>query len=207
MAESWIMSRRERERMLFQWSQPLFAASSEAATEEFCRADIRTPRSEAIPHDGNGERALIQTSMYGLQDLTVHRASGTVTAEEILHKIAVYYLTETPAQKILWDFTAAAVKDISREDLRRIARTGKEYAVRRKGGRTALVFSTEVEYGLGRMFEAFAIIEEFPFEIRSFRSIESAGQWLGIEGALAIHYCHSDESLYRAFPARHRKAV
>ena len=49
----------------------------------------------------------------------------------------------------------------------------------RKGGKSAFVFSKDVEFGLGRMFEALSEGKEgMPVEYRSFRDINEAREWL-----------------------------
>jgi hypothetical protein len=56
----------------------------------------------------------------------------------------------------------------------------KKYAHLRKGGRSALVLSKDVGYGIGRMYGALSEIENIPYEIRSFRDIKDAREWLGV---------------------------
>jgi hypothetical protein len=47
-----------------------------------------------------------------------------------------------------------------------IIQRGAQFADRRKGGRTAIACSREVDYGLSRMFQTFASLQHIPFEIR-----------------------------------------
>jgi len=47
---------------------------------------------------------------------------------------------------------------------------------RGKNYRVALVVSREIDFGLARMFEAYS--QEFPFEIRIFKNLQDAEQWL-----------------------------
>ncbi len=113
------------------------------------------------------------------KDLTVHRAEGKVLAADIISKIDEYYSGNTVSKKVLWDFSGADASGIESDEVREIARLTRKYADIRKGGRTALVFSGDLEFGLGRMFTAFSRFEETPYEFGCFRSLEKAKEWLG----------------------------
>jgi len=121
----------------------------------------------------------IETSIDYEIALTIHTVKGQVTAEEIVRKIEEYYSGETTMLAI-WDFSEASVVKLSAEEVRSILPVARKFAETRKGGKSALVFSTDSEYGLGRMFEAFTELDAFPVEIRSFRSMKDAMEWLGI---------------------------
>ena len=50
----------------------------------------------------------------------------------------------------------------------------------RADGKTALVFSKNTGFGLGRMFGALSEIEDVQIEYMSFRSISKAKEWLDV---------------------------
>jgi len=114
-------------------------------------------------------------------DLTVFRVQGEVVAGQILDEI-IAFLTGEPSQSVLWDITAGSLARISGEDMRMIARRGIDYAYRRKGGRTSIVCSTDVDYGLSRMFQTFVELMQSPFEITVSRDILAAREWLNGPG-------------------------
>jgi hypothetical protein len=59
-----------------------------------------------------------------------------------------------------------------------IVERAAEYAHRRKGGRTAIVCSMNVDYGVSRIFETFIQLLQVPFETLVSRDIEQAMEWL-----------------------------
>jgi len=110
-------------------------------------------------------------------DLTVFTVVGEVNAEQVLAEILAF-LKEQPTQLVLWDITAGSLAGIPNVDLRRIVERAKKYTRRRKGGHTAIVCSTVVDYGLSRMFQTFTELLQVPFEISVSRDIKSAREWL-----------------------------
>ena len=111
--------------------------------------------------------------------LTVYKVKGLLSAEEMISAIKTFY-TEYMTFNVLLDLTEADLSIISTDEIIQIVREIRTYADARSGGKTALVFSRGLEYGLGRMSEAFYEMENIPIKIRSFRSLEEAEAWLGI---------------------------
>lgn len=120
--------------------------------------------------------AEIKTSIDYQLDLTVHTVTGSLLASEILAKLETYYRGK-PTALILWDFLNATLSEISSEELLRTIKKAKVFS--RKGGKTALVFSQEVDFGIGRMLEVLAQMEGYDYVFSSFRSINQALEWLG----------------------------
>ena len=111
--------------------------------------------------------------------LTTNVAEGEFSCDELLDWVRNYYLGAV-TELILWDFSKADISKITNEELRKIANEVKKVSNTRAGGKTALVFSQDIGFGLGRMYEAFSRISSMPFEYRTFRSISEAKDWLGI---------------------------
>ena len=118
----------------------------------------------------------IETSIDYRLDLTVHTVFGDLTSQEILDKLETYYQGR-PTTLILWDFTNATWSGISSNELHNTVMKAKKYS--RPGGKTALVFSKDADFGIGRMLEALAAIEDYDYKFGSFRSIKDAEKWLG----------------------------
>lgn len=116
------------------------------------------------------------------KSLTLHKVKGLLSAGELISSARTFYVKNTTLN-VLWDFTEVDLSIISTEELRQFVREIRIYEDSRDRDKTALVFSTDLGYGLGRMVEAFSEIENMPFELRSFRSMEKAGEWLGINMA------------------------
>ncbi len=119
----------------------------------------------------------IETSINRELDLTVHTVSGNVTPQEYFNKIETYYQGK-PTTLVLWDCTTATGEKFTADELRDFLRIIKKYS--RKGGKTALVFSMDVDFGIGRMLGSLAQIESYDFEVEAFRRIEDAKKWLGL---------------------------
>jgi hypothetical protein len=82
---------------------------------------------------------------------------------------------------VLWDYRLADLGGLSRDDLERLVCVGLKYRDRhaeRAGGRTAIIASEDLAYGLNRVSSARTRMEGYPFEVRTFRTAEEAGEWL-----------------------------
>lgn len=111
--------------------------------------------------------------------LTTHTVEGSVTAEQIRGVIEVFHV-ENPTLHVLWDFRQADVTHISTGDIERLVDEVRRHAHTREGGKTALVFSHDLWYGQGRMFQAYAELRDLPVEFYCCRHMEEALEWLGI---------------------------
>jgi hypothetical protein len=109
--------------------------------------------------------------------LTVFTIEGELTAEEIVHYSCEYY-DKKPTMLVLWDGTRGSVRKISNNGFQEIAIQMKNCTSKRKGGKTAFVGKSELDFGLGRVYEAFADIEQLPIAYRTFKTVEDAREWL-----------------------------
>jgi hypothetical protein len=106
-------------------------------------------------------------------------ASGSVMAVDIIEGLKK--VMEDPAFKpgmdILWDFRDVRSEISKADQIREIVsyiRTNQD----RRGGnyRVALVVTRDIDFGLARMYEAYS--QELPFEIRIFKNLNDAENWL-----------------------------
>jgi hypothetical protein len=111
------------------------------------------------------------------QDLTTHDVTGLVSEEEMYDAIESFYKCD-PTALLLWDMSQADVSYITTDALQRFVRKSTQIGVRRHGGRTAVVASGNLQYGLARMSEVFAEMESAPYGFRAFRSRQEALEWL-----------------------------
>jgi hypothetical protein len=130
--------------------------------------------------ESEGHVGHITKSLEAENDLTVFTVFETVNSDQILTQV-IPFLTEEPTRLALWDFRAGSLSGIASNDLQSIVERGKQFADSRKGGRTAIVCSTDLDYGLGRMFQTFADIDRIPIEINIFRNLDDANEWLNIK--------------------------
>jgi hypothetical protein len=112
-------------------------------------------------------------------DLIIFTVTGEVSGKEILDKYQ-FFMAKEPTKLVIWDITGGTLSDMSSELIRNVSIQLKKHNGRRKGRKTALVCPSDIDYGPGRMFMAFAEIHSLPYEIQVFRDIISARKYLGI---------------------------
>ncbi len=113
------------------------------------------------------------------KDLTIVTVKGLITAADLLDWGNRYYQGKiTPL--ILWDVTQADLSTLQADQLNDIAENMSRISEARRGGKTAFVYSKPLEYGIGRMFQAYSEMQRMPFEVQSFQNFEDAMAWLGV---------------------------
>jgi hypothetical protein len=110
-------------------------------------------------------------------DLTVHTIEGPITNHDIIHTFEEYFHGETTSAMV-WDFSAAEFNGCRDEDVQSIAVAANKQTAFRSGGKTALVLPGDLQFGLGRMFETFAELENDCVQVQSFRSMDDAMAWI-----------------------------
>ena len=114
-----------------------------------------------------------------IKDLTIVTVKGLITAADLLDWGNRYYQGKiTPL--ILWDVTQADLSTLQADQLNDIAENMSRISEARRGGKTAFVYSKPLEYGIGRMFQAYSEMQHMPFEVQSFQNFEDAMAWLGV---------------------------
>ena len=109
--------------------------------------------------------------------LTTHVFTGVVLIDDIIEAVKALYTSE-PTPNHLWDVTQADLSKINSKDLDKIASIASQSAPSGRTGRTAIVTSSDLGFGLGRVYEAFARISGQMVEVRSFRSRKQAEDWI-----------------------------
>lgn len=112
------------------------------------------------------------------QDMTIFKITGTLNAGELLESSKIYSEGDV-TRLILLDFTDATWTGISSADLKKNTATASKFS--QKGNKSAFVFSSDADFGIGRMVEAFAAIEKYDNEFCMFRSMDEAKKWLKAE--------------------------
>src|SRR5688572_32924018 len=112
---------------------------------------------------------------------TLFTIVGEADAHEVLTSVLAF-LQEAPTQQVLWDIRGGKLTALSTYDLKMIVDRAGPFTDVRAGGQTAIVVTREVDFGLCRMFQAFAEMAEVPFAILVARDIDEAQRWLGSEG-------------------------
>jgi len=121
----------------------------------------------------------LETTYDLAKGLTTVKVEGKVMAKNLANWLNRYYSGKV-TELILWDLTEADMADVPVDDLRELAKEASKRADLRKNGKSAFVFSRDVGFGLGRMFEILSETEGTPLEYRSFLDINEAREWLGV---------------------------
>ncbi len=66
-------------------------------------------------------------------------------------------------------------------DLERIADYAMLHSEKRAGGKSAIIVSRDLEYGLSRVLDTLSDIRKVTVQLEIFRSVEEANQWLDEE--------------------------
>ncbi|MBI1387286.1 MAG: hypothetical protein GC154_02415 [bacterium] len=112
------------------------------------------------------------------KDLTVHVVAGNITAFQIEEEIKRFY-QNTPTQNLLWDLRNADLSEIKSDEVKKILSLSLSLSpTRAPDGKTALVASSDMEFGVGRIVENYTEIYKHPIRIRLFRSFAEAMRWL-----------------------------
>jgi hypothetical protein len=112
--------------------------------------------------------------------LTVYTATGPMTVDDVSNTVTTC-LTDNPTLLAIWDIKEASFSDVTADDLRKVVIRARPLADSRAGGKTAIICSRGVDYGLARLFQIYAELYEAPIDIQVFDSRDAAMNWLGID--------------------------
>jgi len=122
----------------------------------------------------------ITTSVDNDKQLTTHTVIGEVYFEEEMTTLKQFWEGQT-TKNALWDFRKASLARVSSKETETIMDYIKHHSGKCSVGKTALVASGDLEYGILRMAQTLAEIKGFYLQLEIFRSFEEAIQWLGEE--------------------------
>ena len=106
---------------------------------------------------------------------------NSVVGEVNFDKIAEYIsenIESWISKPVIWDMSKADLSTVPSDQLRSFLQKMQSLSKKKSGEKTAIVAPQDMEYGMMRMFEIFAENESFEMELRVFRTIEEAKQWL-----------------------------
>jgi len=116
------------------------------------------------------------------RELTIFTIEGRVTKKEILQII-----DELPAEEQtrhnIWDSKQGSLTEFYGDDLKEIIKFINPGLGTRANGKTAFIARCDMDFGLGRMFQAFANMNGLSVEYRIFKEQESALAWMSEEEA------------------------
>ena len=115
------------------------------------------------------------------KNLTIYTLTGELTVDDIQNAIKSFYKAPELTLKGLWDARSAKLTDLKSSDMESIAVFIGQFRNRfeeRKGGKSAVVASSDLQYGLSRILGTLYDIEDFPTQLKIFRIMDGAMEWL-----------------------------
>ena len=115
------------------------------------------------------------------KNLTFYTLTGELTLDEILNALKSFWEAHTLTLNLLWDARSAKLGQLKSSEISSIAGFISQYKHRfeeRKGGKAAIVASSNLQYGLSRIMGTFYEIEGFPTQLKIFRIMDEAMEWL-----------------------------
>jgi hypothetical protein len=110
-------------------------------------------------------------------DVTIFTASGRVTYSEQMSVLKSFYAAK-PTANVIWDLRDLSGPRLSSAELKKIVSSIKERGHTRKRGKTALVSTADLDFGLSRMVETYAENKNLAWQIQSFRTMKTARHWI-----------------------------
>ena len=110
------------------------------------------------------------------KNLTVITVSGPLSKQRVENIIKDFYQSGSTLN-VLWDVTEADLSSLHENDLRQIICIAKEHMHLREGGRTAIVVTSDLNYGISRMFEILSELDGLKISHLICKSINEAMDW------------------------------
>lgn len=121
--------------------------------------------------------ARVEKRMDRDRNLTIFKGHGTITADEIVDALVEFYRSGSTLNA-LWDLAEADLTAIRGGEIDRIITTAKDHAHEREGGKTAILVSREVDFGIARRYEITSETRQHPISHYVFRDRDEALKWL-----------------------------
>ena len=115
------------------------------------------------------------------KNLVIYTLTGELTLDDIQSKIKSFWEAHELTLNALWDARSAELTNLESSDMESIAAFIGQYTHRfeeRKGGKSAVVASSDLQYGLSRILGTLYEIEDFPTQLKIFRIMDEAIKWL-----------------------------
>ena len=111
-------------------------------------------------------------------DLTTFTCEEQIISQDIIDAMKHFYdgIDGPPTKRVLWDLSRASTGNLSIEELDDIAQLRIENKVQMGKGKTAIVASTDLDFGMVRMFQAKST--GTPRSLMVFRTLDEAREWL-----------------------------
>lgn len=110
--------------------------------------------------------------------IVIHQMVGDLHPEEVLASQRKLYASSDhdPTMPVLWDARSAHAWVVDFGGMSAMVERSRELWGSMRGGRTAIVVSSDADYGMGRMYQSLA--ENMPRKLEVFRDFDLAVAWL-----------------------------
>lgn len=109
-------------------------------------------------------------------NLTIYTVKGDFELNLIFELIDKFYQS-SHTLNLAWNLSEANLSKISLKEIQRIQYYAKKYNHLRKNGKTAFILSTDINFGIGRMYESIAEINNHHITHHVFRRLDDAINW------------------------------
>lgn len=132
-----------------------------------------------MEHHVPGKAVPIETQIDRAKQLSIFKVRGKVSVDETLKALTSFYEGQ-PTRNALWDFREGSLANFSEEAISDSAKHSSLLASRfrqaRPQGKTAAVTPGDLDFGIASQYVAYTGLG--PHEMRVFRTMEQAVQWL-----------------------------
>ena len=122
--------------------------------------------------------AVISATEYPDLSLIVLSLEGDIDVNEFLKTLRGFAAGEIKYRNVIWDTTQGSVGELDPSVIRDITDFLKKGLGMRQGGKTAVVAPEDLNYGIGRVLQAYTDLGDLLVEYRTFRSLEDAMAWM-----------------------------
>ena len=115
------------------------------------------------------------------KNLVIYTLTGELTLDDIQSAIKSFWEAHELTLNALWDARRAKLTNLESSDMESITAFIGQYTHRfeeRKGGKSAVVASSDLQYGLSRILGTLYEIKDFPTKLQTFRQMDEAMEWL-----------------------------
>jgi hypothetical protein len=115
------------------------------------------------------------------KNLIIYTMTGELTLDDIQNKIKSFWEAHDLTLNTLWDARSAKLTNLKSSDMERITALISRYRHRfeeRRGGKSAVVASSDLQFGLSRVLGTLYEIKDFPAKLQIFRIMDEAMAWL-----------------------------
>jgi len=115
------------------------------------------------------------------KNLVIYTLTGELTLDDIQSTIKSFWEAHELTLNALWDARRAKLTNLESSDMESITAFIGQYTHRfeeRKGGKSAVVASSDLQYGLSRILGTLYEIKDFPTKLHTFRQMDEAMEWL-----------------------------